>query len=324
MKAIVQETYGNADVLKYADIGEPEPGDDEVLLRVRAAGLDMGTWHLMAGIPYVMRPAVGLRAPKARPGRDVAGRVEAVGANVAGFKPGDRVFGTCSGAFAEYACARPDRILPLPENLTFEQGAAVPTSATSALQALRNVGRLAEGEDVLIIGAGGGVGSFAVQLAGTLGARVVSGVCGPSKAEFVRGLGASQVIDYTREDFTEGPRRYDLILDLAGNRPLSRLRRVLTASGRVVIAGGEGGGRWLAGMERLLGAALLGAVVRHRRPRVVFSTDDLEDLRYLSGLLESGELTPAIGATYPLEEVPEAMRLLAEGHNRGKTVITVA
>ncbi|MEV0618034.1 NAD(P)-dependent alcohol dehydrogenase [Nonomuraea sp. NPDC050404] len=324
MKAIVQEAYGSADVLKYAEVGRPEPGDDEVLLRVHAAGLDMGVWHLMAGIPYLVRPAIGLRAPRSgRLGHDVAGVVEAVGAKVTAFKPGDQVFGTCAGAFAEYACARQNRILPLPANLTYDQAAAVPTSGVTAVQALRGMGKVKRGENVLVIGAGGGVGSFAVQLARTLGAQV-TGVCGPSKAEFVRSLGASHVIDYTREDFTEGPRRYDVILDLAGLRPLSRLRRSLTRSGRVVLAGGEGGGRWLAGLERQLGAALLGIVLRRRRPRVLFATRGMEDLRFLSGLLESGEIVPAIGGTYGLSDVPEAMRVLAAGHNLGKTVITVA
>ncbi|SEG57624.1 NADPH:quinone reductase [Nonomuraea solani] len=320
MKAIVQDTYGNADVLKYRDIERPEPKKNEVLLRVHAAGLDKGVWHIMAGIPYVMRVATGLRAPKVRLGGDVAGRVEAVGADVTAYKQGDQVFGTCDGSFAEYACARHDRILPMPANVTFEQAAAVPTSAGTALQALRTVGEVRQGRKVLVTGAGGGVGTFAVQLAKMSGAEV-TGVCGASKADLVRSLGADHVIDYTSEDFTAGPGRYDLIVDTAGNRPLSHLRRVLTPRGTAVLVGGKGG-PWLSGMDRVLRAALIGPFTR-RKPRMLFALPKQEDLRRLAELLESGRLTPAVGGTYPLEEVPKAMRLLAEGHMTGKTVIKV-
>ncbi|MCF6467194.1 NAD(P)-dependent alcohol dehydrogenase [Nonomuraea sp. MG754425] len=323
MKAIVHEVYGDASVLSHAEVERPEPGDDEVLLRVHAAGLDPGVWHLMTGQPYFIRLATGLRRPKGRLGGDVAGLVHAVGAKVTTVKPGDQVFGTCDGSFAEYALARPGRLVPIPAGITFEQAAAVPTSATAALQALRAAGEVRTGDRVLVIGAGGGVGSFAVQLARMFGAEV-TGVCGPSKAGFVRSLGARHVIDYTREDFADGPRRYDLVLDTAGNRPLSHLRRALDVRGRAVIIGGEGGGPWLSGTDRQLRAALIGPFTRRRKPLAMFSSRDLGDLRFLAGLLGSGELVPAVGGTYALGEVPEAIRVLAEGHVQGKIVITVA
>src|SRR6266581_1052498 len=229
MKAIVQDTYGSPDVLELRDIDKPVVGDDEVLVRVHAAGVDQGVWHLMAGMPYLLRLAgFGLRAPK-NPvrGSDVAGRVEAVGENVTRFQPGDEVFGTCDGSFAEYASARADRLAPKPANLSFEQAAAVPTSGLAALQAVRDQGKVRPGQRVLIIGAGGGVGTFAVQIAKAGGAEV-TGVSSASKTELVRSIGADHVIDYTREDFADGRNRYDVILDIAGNRSLSELRRALT------------------------------------------------------------------------------------------------
>ncbi|MFI7640841.1 NAD(P)-dependent alcohol dehydrogenase [Nonomuraea sp. NPDC049400] len=323
MKAIVRDTYGSADVLKYVDTARPAPGRHDVLVRVHAAGLDMGVWHLMEGVPYVMRPAIGLRAPKTRGlGMDVAGTVESVGSDVTRFRPGDRVFGTCGGgAFAEYACARDDRLMPIPENFTFEQAAAVPTSAITALQALRDKARVRAGQQVLVIGAGGGVGTYAVQLAKAFGAEV-TGVCSAAKADLVRSIGAAEVVDYAREDFTDGRRRYDVIVDTAGNRPLSRLRRALTPRGTLVIVGGEGGGRWLSGLERTLRTAVLAPFARQRL-RVLFAFSRESDLRELAELAGSGQFTPVIDRTFPLSEAPEAIRLLLRGQVRGKAVITV-
>lgn len=238
MKAIVQDTYGSPDVLQLREIDTPVVGDDEVLVQVHAAGVDQGVWHLMAGLPYLMRIAgFGFRAPK-NPvrGYDVAGRVEAVGENVTRFQPGDEVFGTCRGSFAEYACARPDRLAFKPANLSFEKAAAVPISGYAALQAVRDQGKVRPGQRVLIIGAGGGVGTFAVQLAKAFGAEV-TGVCSTSKTDLVRSIGADRVIDYTREDFADGRNRYDVILDIAGNRSLSHLRRALAPEGTLVIVG---------------------------------------------------------------------------------------
>ncbi|MEU7984981.1 NAD(P)-dependent alcohol dehydrogenase [Streptosporangium canum] len=323
MKAMVRDAYCSPDALRLGDIDRPVAGDDDVLVRVHAAGVDQGVWHLVTGLPYVVRVAgFGLLRPGSRvPGLDVAGRVEAVGRNVTRFRPGDEVFGTCGGSFAEYACAREDRLAGKPANVTFEQAAAVPTSAVAALQALRDRGQVRAGRKVLVIGAGGGVGTFAVQLAKALGADV-TGVCGTTKTDLVRSIGADDVIDYTREDFADGARRYDLILDTAGRRPLSRLRRALTPRGTLVIVGGEGGGRWLQGTDRQLRALLLAPFVRQRL-RVLMSAEREEDLRYCGELIEAGEITPIVDRTYPLSEVPEAIRYLRGGHARGKVVITV-
>ncbi|MFF4616680.1 NAD(P)-dependent alcohol dehydrogenase [Nonomuraea jabiensis] len=322
MKAIVQDEYGPADVLKFRDIDKPSPGESDVLLRVRAAGLDMGVWHMMTGIPYLMRPAIGLRAPRSRPGTDVAGVVEEVGAGVTRFRPGDRVFGTCGGgAFAEYACAREDRLAPIPGDLAFESAAAVPTSAMTALQALRDQARVRAGQRVLVIGAGGGVGTYAVQLAKASGAEV-TGVCSAAKADLVRSIGAAEVVDYAREDFAGRGGRYDVIVDTAGNRALRHLRRALTPSGTVVIVGGERGGRWLAGTDRQLRTVLLDPFARQRL-RVVFMAPREADLRAVAELVGSGRVTPVVDRTYPLSEVPEAVRSLERGQVRGKAVITV-
>ncbi|MFI6799427.1 NAD(P)-dependent alcohol dehydrogenase [Streptosporangium canum] len=323
MKAMVRDAYCSPDALRLGDIDKPVAGDDDVLVRVHAAGVDQGVWHLVTGLPYVVRVAgFGLLRPGSRvPGLDVAGRVEAVGRNVTRFRPGDEVFGTCGGSFAEYACAREDRLAGKPANVTFEQAAAVPASAVAALQGLRDRGQVRAGQRVLVIGAGGGVGTFAVQLAKALGADV-TGVCGTTKTDLVRSIGADDVIDYTREDFADGARRYDLILDTAGRRPLSRLRRALTPRGTLVIVGGEGGGRWLQGTDRQLRALLLAPFVRQRL-RVLMSAEREEDLRYCGELIEAGEVTPIVDRTYPLSEVPEAIRYLRGGHARGKVVITV-
>jgi NADPH:quinone reductase-like Zn-dependent oxidoreductase len=324
MKAVVQGTYGAAEVLELREIDKPVVGDDEVLVQVRAAGVDPGVWHLMTGLPYLVRVmGYGLRTPKVGiRGRDVAGRVEAVGTNVTRFHPGDEVFGIGEGSFAEYACARADKLAPKPANLTFEQAAAVPISALTALQALRDTGTVQPGQQVLVIGAAGGVGTFAVQLAKAFGAEV-TGVCSTTKVDLVRSLGAGEVIDYTGEDFADGAGRWDLIVDTAGRRSLSQLRRALAPRGTLVIVGGEGGGRWLGGFDRqILRAPLLSALVRQRlRPLV--SKERRDDLVVLKELIEAGNLTPVIDRTYSLREAPAAIRHLEAGHARGKTVITV-
>ncbi|MGW7367893.1 NAD(P)-dependent alcohol dehydrogenase [Streptomyces sp. NPDC054841] len=323
MKAIVQDTYGPSDVLELRDIDEPAVGDGDVLVRVQAAAVDAGVWHLMTGLPYLLRiMGYGLRIPKVRVrGREVAGRVEAVGDRVTRFRPGDEVFGFCEGSFAEYASAPEDRFVSKPANLTPEQAAAVPISAVSALQALRDTGRVQPGQKVLIIGAAGGVGTFAVQLAKAFGADV-TGVCSTTKTDLVRSIGADDVIDYTREDFADGSRHYDLIVDTAGSRSLSHLRRALTPRGTLVIVGGEGGGRWLGGTDRVLRALLLSPFVRQKL-RGLFSVERQADLQSLRDLVEAGKVTPVVDTTYSLSEVPEAIRYLHGGHARGKVVITV-
>jgi NADPH:quinone reductase-like Zn-dependent oxidoreductase len=322
MRAILQDRYGPAEVLQLGRVERPVPKDDEVLVRVHAAGVDPGVWHLMTGLPYPIRLGYGLGKPKTRVrGQDVAGQVAAVGAKVTRFRPGDELFGTGNGSFAEYACVREDRAAPKPANLSFEQAAAVPISAQTALQGLRDAGKVRAGQRVLVIGAAGGVGSFAVQLAKAFGAEV-TGVCSTTKTELVRSIGADEVIDYTREDFAATGRRWDLILDTAGNRPLSQLRRALAATGTLVIIGGEGGGRWLGGLDRGLRAVLLSPFVRQRL-RVPIARDRAADLEVLRELIEAGKVTPVIGRTYPLPEVPEAIRQLEQGHARGKFVVTV-
>jgi NADPH:quinone reductase-like Zn-dependent oxidoreductase len=323
MKAIVHETYGPPEVLELRDIAMPLVGDDDVLVRVHAAGLDPSVWHLMTGLPYVVRlMGFGLRKPKTPVrGSDVAGVVEEVGRNVTRFRPGDEVFGTCRGAFAEYASARADTLLQKPANLAFEQAAAVPISACTALQALRNAGNVQPGQHALIIGAAGGVGTFAVQLAKAFGAKV-SGVCSTAKTDLVRSIGADHAVDYTREDFAKGRERYDLILDLAGNRPVSHLRRVLTPQGKVVLVGGEGGGQWTGGVGESLMWLALSPFVR-QKVRLLMTTIRKEDLQTLKDLIEAGKVTPVIDRTYPLRDVPEAIRSWERGHARGKVVITV-
>lgn len=323
MKAITQDRYGSPDVLRLEEIGKPQIGEGQVLVRVRAAGVDPGVWHVLTGVPYLMRIlGLGLRGPKTRvAGTDFAGEVEVVGSDVTHFQPGDEVYGGCRGAFAEFACARADKIALKPKNLSFDEAAAVPTSALTALQGLRDRGQLKAGHSVLIIGAAGGVGSFAVQIAKALGAEV-TGVCSTSKVELVRSLGADAVIDYTREDFADGRRNYDLILDTAGNRSLSLLRQALTPRGALVIVGGEEGGRWLSGIDRQLRALLLSPFVsQNLRPMLAaFGSDDLE---LLKGLIEAGKVMPVIDRTYPLGQAAEAVRHLERRHARGKIVLTV-
>jgi NADPH:quinone reductase-like Zn-dependent oxidoreductase len=323
MQAVVQDTYGSAEVLRLSRIATPEIADDQVLIRVRAAGLHIGDWHVMLGQPYLMRVmGFGLRAPKARVrGLDVAGTVEATGKNVTGFHVGDDVYGTCDGSFAEHATAREDTLALKPANLTFEQAAAVPTSACTALQALR-AGQIAAGQQVLIIGASGGVGMFAVQIAKAFGAEV-TGVSGPAKIDLVRSLGADSVIDYTKSELAADGRRYDLILDMGGNRSLSELRAALTPNGTLVLVGGEGGGRWIGGaMGRSVRALVLSPFVSHNL-RMVVASAKAADLQYLTELLEAAKVTPVLDKTYPLSQVPDAIRYLSAGHARGKVVITV-
>ena len=324
MKAIVQDKYGSADVLELRDVEKPHPGDDDLLIRVHAAGVDPGVWHLMAGLPYLVRlMGFGFRKPKIRiRGVDVAGTVEAAGKNAITLKEGDQVYGTCDGSFAEYACAKAERFAPMPSNLTFEQAAAVPVSGMTALNGLRDAGKIQPGQKVLIIGAAGGVGSYAVQLAKAFGATV-TGVCSTSKAELVRALGAEEVIDYTREDFTDGTRRFDLILDTAGRRPLSQLRRALTPQGTLVIVGGEGGDRWLGGFQRQIFAPVRSLFTEQKLLGLI-SKERQRDLLTLRDLIEAGKLEPVIDRTFPLREAPRAIRYLEQGHARGKVVLTVS
>ncbi len=323
MKAIVQTEYGSPEVLALKEIDRPEIGADDLLVRVQAGGVDRGVWHLMTGRPYLLRiMGFGLRAPKARVrGAEVAGQVVALGKNVTDFKIGDEVFGTCEGSFAEYACAPAQRFVRKPVSLSFVQAAAVPISAATALQALRNVGGLKSGQKVLIIGAAGGVGTFAVQLAKALGAEV-TGVCSTAKVDLVRSLGADAVIDYTRADCVDGAHRYDLILDTGGNRAVAHLRRALTPHGTLVIVGGEGGGRWFGGIGRQFGAMLLSPFIGQKL-RTLFAIPHRDDLQYLAQLIEAGKLAPVIDRTYPLPDTPEAIRHLERGHISGKLVITV-
>ncbi|WP_314415797.1 NAD(P)-dependent alcohol dehydrogenase [Streptomyces kroppenstedtii] len=324
MKAIVQDAYGSADLLELRDIERPVPRDDEVLVEIRAAGLGPEVWHLMTGRPLVARAVLGLRRPK-NPvrGWDGAGRVEAVGAEVTDFKPGDEVFGNCEGSFAEFACAKAAKLALKPVNLTFEQAAALPVSAATALQALSGPARPKPGGRVLVIGASGGVGCYAVQLAALYGAEV-TGVCGPGGADFVRALGAAHVIDYTTGDITGGPHphRYDVVVDNAGQRPLSVLRRVLAPRGTLVIVGGEGGTALFGGLSRGLRAVLLSPFARQNLRNLV-AVIRREDLLTLKDLTENGKLVPPVDRTYPLTETAEAVRHLEKGHPRGKLVITV-
>jgi NADPH:quinone reductase-like Zn-dependent oxidoreductase len=322
VKAIIQDRYGPSDVLEYADIKAPMPGEDEVLVRVYAAGVDPGVWHLMTGLPYLMRAiGYGLRKPKTRVrGRDVAGQVEAIGRNVTPLQPGDMVFGICEGSFAEYVTARQDRLALMPANLTYEQAAAVPISALTALHALHR-GQIQPGQHVLIIGAAGGIGTFAVQLAKAYGA-IVTGVCSTTKMDLVSSIGADHVIDYTREDFTKSARDYDLILDAAGNRPLAQLRRALTAHGTLVIIGGEAGGAWLGGIDRPLRAVMLSPFVGQKL-RGLVPDEDHKDLDVLREFIEAGKVKPVIDRTYPLSQTPDAIDYLQQGHARGKVVITM-
>ena len=324
MKAIVQDEYGEAvDVLRLEEIDIPRIGDEEVLIRVQAAGVERGAWHLMAGVPYLVRLAgFGLRAPKNRVrGLDASGIVEKVGGRVTRLRPGDEVFGIAESSFAEYARAKEEKILRKPANLSFEQAAVLPISGITALQAVRSHGKVKPGESVLVIGASGGVGTFAVQIAKAEGAEV-TGVCSAAKADLVRGIGADHVIDYQSEDFVEGGPRFDVVLDIAGNASLARLRRAMTPNGRLVIIGGEEGGRWLGGNDRQLRAMLLSPFVSQKLGAFV-SPEKREDLQTLLDLVEAGKVTPVIDRSFSLAETASAIDHMQNGSVRGKVVITV-
>lgn len=324
MRAVVQDRYGSLDVLTSAIIDRPDPGKHDVLLRVHAAGLDRGTWHLMTGKPYLMRVlGFGLRRPKNRvPGLDVAGTVVALGPAVTRFSVGDQVYGVARGSYAESAVAHEDKLAVKPTNLSFEQAAVVPTSGLIAQQGLLDVGRLQRGQSVLITGASGGVGSYAIQLAKALGAEVTA-VASTGKVDLVMSLGADHVIDYTREDFADGTRRYDLILDIGGNPTLARLRRALTPHGTAVLLGGEQGrGRVTGGFGRTVRAPLLSPFVRQRLAMVT-AKENGRDLERLTALIEAGRVTPHIDRSYPLDELPKAMGRLIAGKVGGKIAITI-
>jgi NADPH:quinone reductase-like Zn-dependent oxidoreductase len=322
MQAMLQTTYGDAGMLHLGVHPRPRIGKAEVLIKVRAAGMDRGTWHLMAGKPYLMRLALGFRGPK-NPvvGLDVAGVVVQVGAGVTRFQVGDEVFGISKGSYAEYACAREDKLARKPKNFSFEQAAVVGVSGLTALQSLRDQGRVKEGQRVLIIGASGGVGSYAVQLAKSFGASVTA-VCSAAKRARVLALGASRVIDYATEDYSSGDERYDLILDIAGNSPLSRLRKVLTATGTIVMVGGEDGGALTGGMDRQFGA-MFRSLFSKQRFVMKPPNENGADLEVLRVLAEEGKFTPSIDSTWPLAKVPEAMRHLVAGRVAGKIAITL-
>lgn len=317
----MQDRYGSSEVLRLDRVPRPVVADHEVLVEVRAAGLDRGTEHLMTGKPYVMRLGFGLGRPR-NPvsGRDVAGTVVETGSSVTRFVVGDEVYGFAPGSFAEYAAARADKLARKPVNLSFPQAAVVPISAGTALQALCDVGRVQSGQSVLIHGASGGVGSYAVQLAKALGAEV-TGVCSTAKLDLVASLGADHVIDYTVEDFADGPRRYDLILDIAGNPSLGRLRRALQPRGTAVFVGGENAGS-LTGMGRQLRGALVSTFLRQRLA-LLMAKERATNLERLTHLIEAGKLVPSLDRSYPLDQAAEAMRLLEHGEVRGKVVLTV-
>ncbi len=327
MKAIVQDKFGSPDaVLELRDIDKPVVGDDEVLVRVRAASANTYGWDIPASLRYIGRIAVGLRKPRnSIPGLDLAGQIEAVGKNVGQLQPGDEVFGWCKGSFAEYVAVSEDALAPKPANLTFEQAAVVPISGFTALQGLRDKGRLQAGQHVLIVGAAGGVGIFAVQIAKSFGAEV-TGVCSTGNLDLVRSIGADQVIDYTQVDFTQTGQRHDLILDMAGDRSLSDLRRALSPQGTLVMVGqssiAASDQSYFKAIGRWLGALVLSLFIRQKL-RALIQTRSQEDLVALKELIEAGKVTPVIGAHYPLSEVSKAIRHFEEGHARGKVAITV-
>jgi NADPH:quinone reductase-like Zn-dependent oxidoreductase len=321
MKAIVQTRYGSPDVLQLRDVDEPAVGDDQVLVRVHAAAVNIGDWHLLRGVPYVIRLVAGLQRPRREiPGLDIAGQVEAVGRNVRQFRAGDEVFGWCKGAFAEHACAAESDLLSKPANLTLEQSAAVGDSALTALAAVRDQGKVQPGDEVLINGASGGVGTFAVQIAKSFGANV-TGVCSTRNLDTVRSLGADEVIDYTREDFARRGPRFDVMLDLVGTRSLSDCRRALTPRGTYVVVGAKDMGRWL-GLDRQIRALLLSPFMG-QRVRVFVVRHNREDLAFLKELVEAGKVAPVVDRSFALSDVPDALRYQGEGHARGKIVIAM-
>ena len=322
MKAVVRERYGGPEVLELRELEQPVPADDEVLVRVRAASVNRAEWYSLTGRPYIARPTWGLRAPKSeRIGVDFAGVVEAVGKDVTSFVPGDEVFGGRDGAFAEYVCVREERaIVPKPANVSFEQAAAVGTAGLTALQGLRDHGGIQPGQKVLVNGASGGVGTFAVQVAKALGAEVTA-VCSPGNVEQARSLGADHVVDYTKDDFTRADRRYDLIFDVAGTKPWSALERVLEPDGLVVLVGGSMANRWLGPLAHVVKIRL--ATLRTRRKPPFFTARfEKLDLESLRELLESGKLTPVVERVYGLSEIADAFRYMGEGHARAKVVVT--
>jgi NADPH:quinone reductase-like Zn-dependent oxidoreductase len=321
MKAVVYHRFGPPEVLQYEDLETPTPRDDEILIRVRAASVNPLDWRLVKGEPYLARLMMGIPRPKVmRPGVDVAGEVVAVGGSVTRFGPGDEVFGTCRGAFAEYGCASESALVTKPANVTFEQAAAVPVAAYTALQALRNKGCVRPGQRVLVNGASGGVGTFTVQIAKAFGGEV-TGVCSTRNVEMVRSIGADHVIDYTQEDFTRSGRRYDLIIDSAGNHPLSACRRALEPSGTYVMVGGPYRG-WIDFLARLIQVPVLSRL-SSQKLTMVMAKGNQEDLALLRDLMAEGKVTPVIDRRYALSEVPEAISYLEEGHARGKVVITM-
>ena len=320
MRAITQSRYGNSEVLRLARVPRPVVRDDQVLIHVHAAGLDRGTEHLMTGKPYAVRLASGIRRPRNPvPGRDVAGTVVEAGAKVTRFSPGDQVYGVAPGSFAEFAVTGEDRLAHKPANLSFAEAAVIPISAGTALQALTDAGKVQPGQSVLITGASGGVGSYAVQLAASLGAEV-TGVCSSTKLDHVAALGAHHVIDYSHDDWADGTRHYDLILDIAGNPPVSRLRRALTPRGTAVFVGGERSGV-ITGMRRQLGGALLSPFIGQRLV-LLLARERSSDYERLARLVESGQLMPALDRCYPLERTAYAVRRLEDGAIRGKVAIT--
>jgi NADPH:quinone reductase-like Zn-dependent oxidoreductase len=322
MRAIVQDEYGTADDLVLADIDRPAAAPGEVLVHVHAASVFIGDWHVITGLPYAIRPKLGMRRPKARvAGQEMAGRVEAVGEGVTRFRAGEGVFGTCSGAFAEYVAVPEALLAPTPSNLTDEEAATVAITGTSALQAVRDKGRVQPGQRVLIVGAAGGVGSFAVQIAKALGAHV-TGVCSTAQLDGVRSIGADDVIDYTLDDFTTIGRHWDVIIETAGGRPVSELRRALAPRGTLVIVGGEGGGRWVGKAGRMVWAPALSPFVRQTLTTLAVKHNGA-DLVVLKDLIEEGRVTPVIGKTYQLGEVPEAIRDLEQRRTQGKSVVIV-
>jgi NADPH:quinone reductase-like Zn-dependent oxidoreductase len=322
MKAIVQDRFGPPEVLELREVDEPEVGEGEVLVRVRAASVNPADWYAMTGVPYVARPQMGLRKPRHnRVGLDLAGVVAAVGGNAGRFRLGDEVFGASTGTLAEYVAVSEDALVPKPANLSFEEAAAVPVAGLTALQGLRDKGRVRPGQAVLINGASGGVGTFAVQLAKALGAEV-TGVCSTRNLDLVASLGADQVVDYTRDDFTRSDRRYDLLLDVAGSRPWSACQRVLRPQATLVLVGASKGNRLLGPLDHILKVRL--ASLRASQ-KVVFFISKLrhQDLVALQELLEAGTVTPVVERSYPLSEAADALRYLGAGHAQGKLVITV-
>jgi len=323
MKAVLYHNYGSPDVLKCEEIEKPAAGDDEVLIKVCAASVNPLDWHFMRGTPYMVRIMAGLGKPKdPRLGVDLAGQVEAVGRNVTQFKPGDKVFGSCRGAFAEYACTSESALVTKPDNVTFEQAASVPVAAFTALQGLRDLGQIQPGHKVLINGAAGGVGTLAVQIAKWFGADV-TGVCSTRNVDQVRSLGADQVIDYTREDFTKSGKRYDIFFDGVGNHSLSACRRVLNPKGIYVPFGGEGG-RWMIGpLARAITTMVLSLFVSQKLVKFFLARGNKEDLTRMRELLAAGKVKPVIDKCYRLSDAAEAIRYLEKGHARGKVIITL-